>query len=63
VTRLGEFLPIGLLFTLGSFLKITEVVLIFGLFFGRRKLGIYFDQKMDNIFGDFSQTHLVTQPA
>jgi hypothetical protein len=35
VTRLGEFSPIGRLFASGIFLKITEVVQIFGLLFPR----------------------------
>jgi hypothetical protein len=33
VTRLGEFSPIGWLFTLGSFLKMTKVAQIYGLHF------------------------------
>jgi hypothetical protein len=33
VTRLGEFLPIGRLFTLSSFLKIITVALICNCFF------------------------------
>jgi hypothetical protein len=33
VTRLGEFSPIGWLFTLGSFTKITELAQISGLLF------------------------------
>jgi hypothetical protein len=33
VTRLGEFSPNVSLFTLGSFVKITEVAPIFGQFF------------------------------
>jgi hypothetical protein len=33
VTRLGEISPIGRLFSLGSFMKMTEVVQIFMLLF------------------------------
>jgi hypothetical protein len=33
VTRLGEFSPFGRLFTLGRFVKITDVAHIFGLHF------------------------------
>jgi hypothetical protein len=32
VTRLGEFLPIGRLFSMGSFLKITKGAHTFGYF-------------------------------
>jgi hypothetical protein len=35
VTRLGEFSPLGQLFTLSSFSKITEVAQTFGLLFPR----------------------------
>jgi hypothetical protein len=35
--RLGEFSPIVQLFSLGSFLKITEVAQIFGDFFSTEK--------------------------
>jgi hypothetical protein len=35
VTRLGDFSPLGRLFTLGSFLKRTEVAKLFGLLFKR----------------------------
>jgi hypothetical protein len=37
VTRLGEFSPNERLFSLGSFLKITEVDQIFGDFFSTEK--------------------------
>jgi hypothetical protein len=33
LTTLGEFSPVGQMFTLGSVLKITEVAQIFGLLF------------------------------
>jgi hypothetical protein len=42
---LGKFSPIGRLFTLGSFLKITEAGEIFGYFFQQLSLGIDFDKK------------------
>jgi hypothetical protein len=47
VTRLGEFSRIGRLFTLGSFLKITEVSPYFGLpfsalYFGKKRVLGYF---------------------
>jgi hypothetical protein len=46
VTRLGEFSPIGRLFTLGSFLKITKVAHIFGAsFFPRKKGCVDFSKK------------------
>jgi hypothetical protein len=38
VTRLGEFSPIGWLFTLGSFLKMTQVADILGNFSPRLRL-------------------------
>jgi hypothetical protein len=37
VTRLGEFSPIGWLFTFGTFVKITEVAQIIGLLFFHTK--------------------------
>jgi hypothetical protein len=46
VNRLGEFSPIGWQFALDSYLKITKVAHILGLFFPRLRLRIYFDQKM-----------------
>jgi hypothetical protein len=58
---LGEFSTIGWLFTLGSFVKITEVANIIGLLFPTLKLCINF-QKMDwaTFWATFSQTRLVT---
>jgi succinate-acetate transporter protein len=60
--RLGEFLPIWPLFTLGSFLKITKVAKYFGILFSTEKLCILILAKL--VFGyileDFSQTYLVT---
>jgi hypothetical protein len=51
VTRL----PIGLLFTLGSYLKITEVTQMLVFLLPRRKPRINFGQKngLGNILGDF----------
>jgi hypothetical protein len=45
VTRLGQFLPIGWLFTLGSVLKLTKVAKFLGLLFPRYQLCINFDKK------------------
>jgi hypothetical protein len=64
VIRLGEFSPIGYLFTLGSFLTNTEVTQIFRLLlstvqstyasnFDKNWVGLHF-------MPFFSQTHLVT---
>jgi hypothetical protein len=50
VTRLVEFLPIGRLFILDSFLKITEVAHIFGYFFVRYSL--IWQKWFGNILGD-----------
>jgi hypothetical protein len=50
VTRVGEFLPIGRLFTLGSGLKITEEY-IFGLLFPRYLLHTYVFILSKNGFG------------
>jgi hypothetical protein len=38
VTRLGDFSPIGRLFTLGLFTKITKVAQMFGLIFTTAKV-------------------------
>jgi hypothetical protein len=46
VTRLSEFSPIGCLFTLGSFLKITEVAQICWLRFPNVSVIYLFRQKM-----------------
>jgi hypothetical protein len=63
VTSLGEFSPIGRLFTLGSGFKITEVVQIFRLLFfnGTSYVCIHCDKKMVGLhFGRlFQKTHLV----
>jgi hypothetical protein len=55
---MGEFSPIGLLFTLGSFVKITDVAQIFGLLFPRLKLWVNFDKKI--IWATFWTIHLQT---
>jgi hypothetical protein len=63
VTRLGEFSPIGWLFTLGSFLKMTEVAQIFGLLFpnvSATYVLILTESGLGNSWASFSQTHLVT---
>jgi hypothetical protein len=49
VTRLGEFIPIGRLFSFGSFLKITEGAHFFGYFYSTYKSMYYY----------VLQTHLV----
>jgi hypothetical protein len=46
VTRLGNFLPIGGLFSLGIVLKLTEVAQFFGYLFSRYQLCIIIDKKM-----------------
>jgi hypothetical protein len=55
VTRLGEFLPIGRLFSLSSFFLITEVAEILGLFSdGKNYVGTTFARNMlSYILGDF----------
>jgi hypothetical protein len=45
VTRFGVFSPVGRLFTLGSRLKMTEVVQILGLLFPQYKLRVDFSKK------------------
>jgi hypothetical protein len=62
VTGLAEFSPNGRVFTLGIFLKITEVALIFVQLFPNHRLCITFDKKWVGLnFGQyFSQTHPVT---
>jgi hypothetical protein len=57
---LGEFWPIGRLFTLGSFLKIAELAHMCGQLFFHEKMCIYFDQKCvcwATFWAIFSQTH------
>jgi hypothetical protein len=44
VTRLGKFLPIGRLFTLGSFFENCRIIPHFGQLFPRYKLLIDFDK-------------------
>jgi hypothetical protein len=64
VTRLGEFSPIGLLITLGSFLKITTVAKHLGLLFSTawNYICVYFEKKRLGLQNGrfFSQTDLVT---
>jgi hypothetical protein len=62
LTRLGDFWPIGRLFSLGSFF-ITEVWQIIMLLFMQYKLSTNFDQEWVGLhFGLFLRTHLVTLP-
>jgi hypothetical protein len=58
VTRLGDFSPIGQLFTLGCLLNITEVALSLGNFFSRGNT--YALIGWATFWAIFSQTHLVT---
>jgi hypothetical protein len=55
VTRLGQFSPLGQLFSVGSFLTITEVAENFVTIFTRIKWCIYFDKNVLGyyIFGRF----------
>jgi hypothetical protein len=54
VTRLGECLPIGRLFTSGNFLKIAEVAQFFGqLFYGKNYVFISTINGFGHILGDF----------
>jgi hypothetical protein len=60
---LGEFSSIGRLFTLGSFIKITEKALFFLATFFHSKRYAYFSTKKirwATIWAIFSPTHLVT---
>jgi hypothetical protein len=51
---LGEFSPIGSLFTLGSFVKITEVAPIIALLFnGKIYVLIISKTELGDILGDF----------
>jgi hypothetical protein len=64
MTRLGEFLPKGRLFTLGIFIKITEVAQNCGLlfFFSLLDYTLILTKKvLATFWAIFSQTHLVTQ--
>jgi hypothetical protein len=64
VDRLGKFLPIGRLFTLGSFWEITEVPQILWYFFQWYKLRINFDKKWVGLcFGQNSSGHPVQRPV
>jgi hypothetical protein len=63
VTRLGEFSPIGRLFSLGSIVITIVVAQILGLLFHNTcYISISFDKKPDwaTLWAFFSQTHLVT---
>jgi hypothetical protein len=63
VTRLGEFSPVGWLFSLGSFCENYRCTpKIIGLPFPWFKLCSHFPQKTDKatFWATFSQTHLVT---
>jgi hypothetical protein len=61
VAGLGEFSPIGRLFTLGRFLKITKVAQIFGQFLhGTSELLILAKTGWAVLWAIFSQTLLVT---
>jgi hypothetical protein len=54
VTRLGEFSPIGLVFSAEFFLKITEVAHIFWPHFPQLRLCIYYEKKVVGLnFGQF----------
>jgi hypothetical protein len=59
---LGEFSPIGRLFTLGSFLKITKVAQFFGQHLSIYKSVVLFVLKKgwSKLCAIFSQTYLVT---
>jgi hypothetical protein len=59
---LGELSPIGQLFSLGSFLKITNGARIFGqLFFHRKNNASDLTKNgLGYILGSFSQSHLAT---
>jgi hypothetical protein len=62
VTRWGEVSPIGWLFALGGFLKITEVAQMYALLFPNESVMKLFWQKTGwaTFWATFSQTHLVT---
>jgi hypothetical protein len=62
VTRFGEFSPNESLFTLGSFMKITEIAQFLGLLFSTVKVVQKFGQKMcwATFWAIFSRTHLAT---
>jgi hypothetical protein len=56
VTRLGEFSPIGRLFSFASILKITEVAQVLGLLFSKVPVSINLDKKLDGLhFGRLFQ--------
>jgi hypothetical protein len=61
VTRLGESSPIGWLFALISFMKMTEVERIFGYFLSKVQVMYCNWQKKGwtTLWAIFSQTHLV----
>jgi hypothetical protein len=61
LTRLGESSPIGRLFTLGSFSKITEVAHIFCYFFQSTNHALILTKMgWATFWAIFSQTDLVT---
>jgi hypothetical protein len=62
VARLRQFSPTGCLFTLGSFLKTTEVAQIYGLLFPNVSVLSVFRQttSLATFWVTFSQTRLVT---
>jgi hypothetical protein len=59
---LGEFSPIGRLFTLGNLVQITEIAKIIGHVFSSVKGVCLFSQYLDwaTFWGTFSLTHLAT---
>jgi hypothetical protein len=61
VTRLGKFLPIGWLFSFGSFLQITEIAQIIGLLFSAVYMfSVWPKMAWATFWVILSQTHLVT---
>jgi hypothetical protein len=60
VTRWDAFRPIGCLFAMGSFLKITEVAHILGDFCPRTRFQFWRKMGWPKFWAIFSQTHLVT---
>jgi hypothetical protein len=56
---LGDFLPIGRLFTLGCFLTITETDQIFGLLQGKSDVFLLTKIGWVTFWAISSQTHLV----
>jgi hypothetical protein len=62
VTRLGDFSPIGRLFSLGSVLKIKLAAKMFGLLLPTVPVMYYFRRIIGwaTFWATFSQSHLVT---